>query len=106
MSDGERLSVGCIGLGIMGRPMALNVVRAGFPVVAWNRSNNARFQEVLEAGSERAGSPREVAERAEVIVVNVTDSPDVEQVILGDHGVIQGARAGAVVVDNSTISPD
>lgn len=106
MSDGERLRVGCVGLGIMGRPMALNVIRAGFPVVAWNRSDNARFSEVLDAGAERAGSPREVAARADVIITNVTDSPDVEQVILGDEGVIQGARSGAVVVDNSTISPD
>jgi 3-hydroxyisobutyrate dehydrogenase len=90
----------------MGRPMALNVLKAGFPVTAWNRSANARFDEVVAAGAARAGSPREVAARANVIVVNVTDSPDVEAVILGEQGVLQGARSGTIVVDNSTISPD
>jgi 3-hydroxyisobutyrate dehydrogenase len=104
--SGTELRVGYVGLGIMGRPMALNVIRAGFPVTAWNRSDNARLREVIEAGAARAGSPREVAERSDVIAVNVTDSPDVEQVILGENGVIHGVRAGAIVVDNSTISPD
>lgn len=106
MSEGERLRVGCVGLGIMGRPMALNVIKASFPVVAWNRSANARFDEVLAAGAARAGSPREVAERADVVVVNVTDSPDVEAVVLGEQGVLLGARSGMIVIDNSTISPD
>jgi 3-hydroxyisobutyrate dehydrogenase len=106
MSEGETLRVGCVGLGIMGRPMALNVIRAGFPVTAWNRSANARFDEVVAAGASRAGSPREVAERSDVVVVNVTDSPDVEAVILGEQGIIHGARSGTIVIDNSTISPD
>ncbi|HEY7295728.1 MAG TPA: NAD(P)-binding domain-containing protein [Dehalococcoidia bacterium] len=106
MSEDAALHIGCIGLGIMGRPMALNVLKAGFPVTAWNRSANARFDEVVAAGAARAGSPREVAARANVIVVNVTDSPDVEAVILGEQGVLQGARSGTIVVDNSTISPD
>ncbi|HZQ38240.1 MAG TPA: NAD(P)-binding domain-containing protein, partial [Dehalococcoidia bacterium] len=106
MSDGEALRVGCVGLGIMGRPMALNVIGAGFPVTAWNRSANARFDEVLAAGATRSASPREVAERSDVVVVNVTDSPDVEAVILGEQGIIHGARSGTIVIDNSTISPD
>jgi 3-hydroxyisobutyrate dehydrogenase len=106
MSEGEALRVGCVGLGIMGRPMALNVIRAGFPVTAWNRSANARFDEVLAAGATRSASPREVAERSDVVVVNVTDSPDVEAVILGEQGIIHGARSGTIVIDNSTISPD
>ncbi len=106
MSEDATLRVGCVGLGIMGRPMALNVIKAGFPVTAWNRSANARFDEVLAAGAARAGSPREVAERSDVVVVNVTDSPDVEAVILGEQGIIHGARSGTIVIDNSTISPD
>lgn len=106
MADGEKLRVGCVGLGIMGRPMALNVIKAGFPVAAWNRSANARFDEVVAAGARRAGSPRAVAELSDVVVVNVTDSPDVEAVILGEQGVLHGARSGTIVIDNSTISPD
>jgi 3-hydroxyisobutyrate dehydrogenase len=106
MTTEQALRVGCVGLGIMGRPMALNVLKAGFPVTAWNRSDNARFKEVLDAGAARADSPRAVAEQADVIVVNVTDSSDVEAVILGADGIAEGARSGAIVVDNSTISPD
>ncbi len=106
MSEDGTLRVGCVGLGIMGRPMALNVLKAGFAVTAWNRSANARLDEVIAAGAARAASPREVAERANVVITNVTDSPDVEAVILGEQGVLQGARPGTIVIDNSTISPD
>lgn len=102
----QSLRVGCVGLGIMGRPMALNVLKAGFAVVAWNRSDNARLREVLNAGATRGASPAEVARQADVVLINVTDSPDVEAVALGEQGVIAGAHAGLVVVDNSTISPE
>jgi 3-hydroxyisobutyrate dehydrogenase len=106
MSAAQTLRVGAAGLGIMGRPMALNVLKAGFPLTAWNRSDNARFREVIQAGAQRAGSPREVAEHADIVLTNVTDSPDVEAVVLGPEGVIHGARPGTIVVDCSTISPD
>jgi 3-hydroxyisobutyrate dehydrogenase len=102
----QSLRVGCIGLGIMGRPMALNVLKAGFQVVAWNRSANDRLREVLDAGAIRGDSPAGVAGQVDVVLVNVTDSPDVEAVVLGEQGVIEGARAGLIVVDNSTISPE
>jgi 3-hydroxyisobutyrate dehydrogenase len=100
------LRVGCVGLGIMGRPMALNVLKAGFAVVAWNRSDNERLREVLAAGAQWVESPADAARRADVVLVNVTDSPDVEAVVLGEQGVLAGAHAGLVLVDNSTISPE
>lgn len=96
--------IGFIGLGIMGKPMAKNLLKAGFPVTAWNRSAGRR-EEVVAAGAQGAGSPREVAERSDIIITIVSDSPDVQEVILGENGVIHGVRAGAVVVDMSTISP-
>lgn len=102
----KELRVGCVGLGIMGRPMALNVLKAGFPVVAWNRSQNDRLRDVLAAGAHKGGSPTEVARQVDVVLINVTDSPDVEAVALGEQGVIAGAHEGLVVVDNSTISPE
>lgn len=96
--------VGFIGLGIMGKPMALNLLKAGFPVTVWNRSPE-RQEQVVAAGAQRANSPREVAEQSDIIVTIVSDSPDVQQVVLGEAGVIHGVRAGSVVVDMSTISP-
>lgn len=96
--------VGFIGLGIMGKPMALNLLKAGFPVTAWNRSPE-RQEQVVAAGVKGGNSPREVAEQSDIIVTIVSDSPDVQQVILGENGVIHGVRAGSVVVDMSTISP-
>src|SRR5207245_131375 len=69
-------------------------------------SDNERYREVVAAGATQASSPREVATRSDVVLTNVTDSPDVEAVILGPDGVIHGARAGMIVIDNSTISPE
>ncbi len=106
MSETKKLRVGFVGLGIMGRPMALNLIRAGFPLTVWNRSDNDRLHEVIDAGATRARSPREVAEASDVIITNVTDSADVEAVILGENGVAGGAQRGAIVIDMSTISPD
>src|SRR5947209_3619682 len=97
-------SVGFIGLGIMGRPMCKNLIEAGFPLTVWNRSRPG-MDIVTGYGAEAAASPREVAERAEVIITIVTDSPDVRQVILGEQGVIHGVKRDAVVIDMSTISP-
>ncbi len=105
-NEASRLRVGFVGLGIMGRPMALNLIKAGFSLTGWNRSDNDRLREVAAAGGRRAASPREVAEASDVIITNVTDSADVEAVILGENGVAAGAQSGAVVIDMSTISPD
>jgi 2-hydroxy-3-oxopropionate reductase len=96
--------IGFIGLGLMGSGMSMNLLRAGFPLTVWNRTPS-KMKPLLDAGAGGAGSPREVAEMSDVVVDIVTDSPDVEEVLLGPEGVIQGARPGTVVVDMSTISP-
>ena len=97
--------IGFVGLGIMGAPMALNLMKAGFSLKVYNRSDRPGVQEVVEAGGRRAASPREAAEGSDVIITIVTDTPDVEAVILGEDGVVHGARRGATVIDMSTISP-
>ncbi len=96
--------VGLIGLGIMGKPMGKNVLKAGFPLTVWNRTIS-RADELKESGARVANSPKEVAENSDIIITIVSDSPDVQEVVLGDDGVIHGARSGSVVVDMSTISP-
>ena len=97
--------IGFVGLGIMGAPMALNLMKAGFSLKVYNRSDRPGVQQVVEAGAVRAASPREAAEGSDVIVTIVTDTPDVEAVILAEDGVLHGARRGATVIDMSTISP-
>lgn len=97
--------VGFIGLGIMGSPMAANLLKAGFQVTVWNRTS-VRADSLVAAGAVLAGSPREVAEVSEVTLSCVTNSPDVETVALGANGVIEGAPAGSVYIDCSTISPE
>lgn len=96
--------IGLIGLGIMGRPMGKNLLKANFPLTVWNRTRS-RAEELGQLGARVANSPKEVAENSDIVITMVSDSPDVRQVILGDEGVIQGAHAGSVVVDMSTISP-
>jgi 3-hydroxyisobutyrate dehydrogenase len=97
--------IGFIGLGIMGRPMALNLHQAGFEVIAWNRTA-AKVEVVVAEGLLRGDSPGHVAAQADITITMVRDSPDVEAVVLGPGGVIEGARAGSVVIDMSTISPE
>ncbi len=97
-------TLGFIGLGIMGRGMARNLIKAGFPVHVWNRTAS-RMDELEAEGAMPAASPAELAAQCDVIVVCVSDTPDVEAVMLGETGVIHGARAGALVIDMSTISP-
>jgi 3-hydroxyisobutyrate dehydrogenase len=96
--------IGFIGLGLMGSGMSMNLVKAGFPVTVWNRTAS-KMESLLEAGAKGAGSPKEVAENSDIVVSIVTDSQDVEEVILGPEGAIHGARSGSVVIDMSTISP-
>ncbi len=97
-------TIGFIGLGIMGQPMCLNLLNAGFKVTAWNRTR-AKLQSVEKAGAKPADSPKAVAEQADIIITIVSDTPDVEEVILGPNGVFHGVRPGSVVIDMSTISP-
>jgi 2-hydroxy-3-oxopropionate reductase len=101
-------TVGFIGLGIMGLPMAKNLVSAGFDVVGYNRSRG-KVDAFVEAGGKGAGSAAEAAADADVVITMLPDSPDVEAVLLGGDGgdgVFDHARSGALVVDMSTIRPD
>jgi 3-hydroxyisobutyrate dehydrogenase len=97
-------TVGFAGLGTMGAAMAANLARAGFRVRAWNRTPG-RAAELLELGVAEAPDPAALAADAEIVVVCVSDTPDVEQVLFGDRGIAAGARPGTIVVDCSTISP-
>ena len=97
--------VGFIGLGIMGAPMAANLIEAGFEVTVWNRSPS-RTEPLVKAGAKRAESPAAVAAACEVTLSCVTNSGDVEEVAIGPEGVIHGAEAGSVYIDCSTISPE
>lgn len=98
------MKIAFIGLGTMGAPMAKRLVEAGFDVSVHNRTRE-REESAAEAGAKRASSPKEAAQNADLIITMVSDTPDVEAVILSDEGVIHGAKAGNVLVDMSTISP-
>jgi len=98
------MKIGFIGIGIMGEPMCLNLLKAGFEVTAYNRTVS-KLQQVVKAGAKQADTPKEVAKQSEIIITIVSDSPDVEKVILGKDGVIEGVRENSVVIDMSTISP-
>jgi 2-hydroxy-3-oxopropionate reductase len=98
------LKVGYIGLGLMGKPMAHNILKAGFPLVVHNRSR-AAVDELVAAGASSAWTPAEVARQVDVVITNLPDSPDVEQVALGENGIIEGAHEGLIFIDNSTIKP-
>jgi 3-hydroxyisobutyrate dehydrogenase len=97
--------VGFIGLGIMGVPMARNLMRAGYDLVVWNRSRPG-IDALVGEGAKEAGGPREVAERSEVVVTIVSYAEDVEQVTVGPGGIVEGAHDGLVVVDMSTTGPE
>lgn len=97
--------VGYIGLGLMGKSMALNILKAGFPLVVHNRSREA-VDELVEEGAVEAFTPAEVARQVDIVFTNLPDSLDVERVALGDEGIIEGLRSGMVFVDNSTIKPE
>jgi 2-hydroxy-3-oxopropionate reductase len=97
-------TVGFIGLGVMGAPMARNLVEAGHPLVVHSRSRGP-VDELAAAGAEPASSPREVADRAAVVITMLPDSPAVEDVVLGSDGVLEGASEGDLLIDMSTIHP-
>ena len=98
------LKIGYIGLGLMGKSMAGNILKAGYPLVVHNRSR-AAVDELVTKGASGASSPAEVAAQVDVVFTNLPDSPDVEQVTLGEHGIMENAREGLIFVDNSTIKP-
>ena len=96
--------VGFIGLGVMGKPMARNLLNTGHELVVSSRTR-ASVDEVAGDGATAAGSPREVAEQADVTILMLPDSPQVRDVLDGDDGLLAGARSGSLVIDMSTISP-
>lgn len=98
------LTIGYIGLGLMGKSIARNLLKAGFPLIVHNRSQQA-VAELEKEGAQTAPTPAEVAARVEVVFTNLPDTPDVESVILGENGILAGAHAGLTWVDNSTIHP-
>lgn len=97
-------TVGYVGLGIMGMGMARNLLKAGFPLSVWNRTASKAEALAAEGATARA-TPAEVAANSDIIVICVSDTPDVEAVLLGENGIIHGAKAGSLVIDCSTISP-
>ncbi len=98
------LKVGYIGLGLMGKSIARNILKAGFPMIVHNRSREA-MDELVAEGAIHASSPAVVAAQADVVFTNLPDTPDVEKVVLGEKGIIEGAHNGLIFVDNSTIKP-
>lgn len=98
------LRIGYVGLGLMGKSIARNILKAGFPVVVYNRSR-AAVDELAAEGAQSASSAAVVAAQVDVVFTNLPDSIAVEQVVLGPKGIIDGAHAGLIHVDNSTIKP-
>jgi 2-hydroxy-3-oxopropionate reductase len=103
-SGGQMLKVGYIGLGLMGKPIAMNILKAGFSLVVHNRSRE-KVKELVQEGAVEAFSPAEVASQVDVVFTNLPDSPDVEKIVLGENGIIFGGKPGLIFVDNSTIKP-
>ena len=104
LSGGQMLKVGYIGLGLMGKPIAKNILKAGFPLVVHNRSRE-KVKELVQEGAVEAFSPAEVASQVDVVFTNLPDSPDVEKIVFGEDGIIFGGKPGLIFVDNSTIKP-
>ena len=98
------MKIGYIGLGLMGKPICRNLMKAGFPLTVLNRSK-AAMDELAAEGAELAGTPAEIAARVDVVFTNLPDSPDVEKVVLGADGILAGSHPGLIYVDNSTIKP-
>jgi len=93
-----------IGLGLMGKPMAANLLKAGFSLVVWNRTG-AKAEELVRAGAKLAGTPREAAAASDVLLTIVSDPPALEAVLWGDMGALAGLRRGSTYVDSSTVAP-
>ena len=98
------MHIGFIGLGIMGKPMALNLIKAGFDLTVHNRTA-AKCLPLVEAGAAQANTAREAADGSDVVITIVSDTPDVESVLFGEDGISQGVSKGQVVIDMSTVSP-
>lgn len=104
MTKNSKLKIGFIGLGIMGKPMAKNLMKAGYSLVIFNRSQSTS-DELVNEGAQSARSAKEVAERSEIIITMLPNSPDVESVVLGENGILEGAKPGNIIIDMSSIEP-
>ena len=98
-------AVGLIGLGLMGKPMGRNLLKAGFSLAVWNRTKS-RADDLVREGAKWAASPRETAAQSDLLITIVSDPPAVEQVLWGDGGALEGLRRGSIYIDSSTVSPD
>jgi 3-hydroxyisobutyrate dehydrogenase len=99
-----KMPVGFIGLGLMGHPMAANLLKAGHPLTIWNRTAS-RGEDLVAQGAKRAGSPRELAAASEVVITIVSDPPALESVLWGESGVFAGLKRGSAIIESSTVSP-
>lgn len=99
-----KMRIGYIGLGTMGAPMAMNILKAGFPLTVYNRTAS-KASALLDAGAQWAESPAEVASLSEIVFTNLSDTPDVLHILFGQGGVIEGAHPEMILIDNSTIKP-
>jgi len=104
MSAQQLPTIGFIGLGIMGKPMARNLMKAGYRLTVLNRARGP-VDELVAEGAKAGTTPREVAAQSDVVITMLPDSPDVETVALGADGIVQGIRRGALWIDMSTIAP-
>jgi len=101
---GPQTKVGLIGLGLMGKPMGMNLLKAGFPLTVWNRTAS-RADELVAAGAKLAQSPRELAANSELVLSIVSDPPALEEVLWGQNGATLGFQRGSTYIDSSTVSP-
>jgi 2-hydroxy-3-oxopropionate reductase len=99
------LKIGYIGLGLMGKPMALNIVKAGYPLIVYNRTKS-KVTDLVNAGAVEGLSPEDVAKHSDIVFTNLSDTPDVLELVLGNEGVLKGAHPGLIYIDNSTIRPE
>ncbi len=97
-------NIGFVGLGIMGRPMLNNLLKAGHTVVAYGRTSS-RLDAVVSDGAQRGASNSDVGSRCSVIITMLPDGPEVEEVVLGPNGILSGAKPGSLIIDMSSISP-
>lgn len=98
------MKIGFIGLGIMGKPMSKNLIKAGYELIVVDR-NQAAVEEVVGAGAKSAATAKAAAEQADIIITMLPNSPHVKEVVLGENGIIEGARKGTIFIDMSSIAP-
>lgn len=98
-------TVGLIGLGLMGKPMGRNWLKAGFPLVVWNRTRS-KADDLVREGAKLAANPRELAAQVDVLLTIVSDPPALEEVMFGPQGALDGLRRGSIFIDSSTVSPE